>query len=102
MFRESTESCTGPVGSYHNFPKVDTKMLNKWAIAWISFFDNEMHMDVVYKETEFDALLYALKKLITSEEAYVEDEYFASIKTIDELKGRAFDLDGAIGAHRIY
>lgn len=60
-------------------------MLKRYAVAYISFFDNILTQELVTSRCEYDAL-----------EALLESrgiEVYEDLKTVEELKMLAFDCD---------
>jgi hypothetical protein len=64
----------------------------KYAIAGISFFNNEMKMEVVETTDELGALAIAYKNIFGVDMPSDLD------LSPEELKAAAFDMDGMIGA----
>jgi hypothetical protein len=61
----------------------------KWYISWISFFDNELHMDECYAVSHEHALKQAYARLTDTE---YEEECNVDVRQA------AFDCDGMIAA----
>ena len=64
--------------------------MDKYAISWISFFDNELCMDVIGAISGQEALEVAYLKLTGTEYVLEEDD--------EDIKQAAFNCDGMIGA----
>lgn len=67
--------------------------MKKFAISWISFFDNELHIDFVQCSTVMEALTEALLR--------VSCFTYVGVYSEDKIKEVAFDLDTMIEAKEI-
>ena len=69
--------------------------MTKYCVAWMNFFDNEIHQEVVSAITEKGALFKSQQDTI-----HLEDEDMK--KSLEELKRFAFDCDGMISVIEIH
>lgn len=68
-------------------------MIKPFVVAYLSFFDNVLHQEVILSDTAFNAMKFRLQK--------EEFEVWEDIKTEEALKQFAFDCDSAVSAIEI-
>lgn len=61
----------------------------QFAISWISFFDNELHTEIVRTNSHASAASIALGNLWNTEDV-------PDLKTVEAYKEEAFNSDGMI------
>ena len=68
--------------------------MSRYCVAYISFFNNDLHQKIIEAESEIDALFQTLK--ISGSDASDAD-----LSTVAELKEFAYECDGMISAIKI-
>lgn len=71
--------------------------MKKFTIAWVSFFDNVLHIDECYAKSYIDALLF----ILTNKLGYHDAIALLAGYGADELHMFAFDSDCLIQAKEI-
>ena len=71
--------------------------MKKFSIAWVGFFDNNLHIDECYAKSRVDALLF----ILTNKLGFYDASVFLVGYGADELQMFAFDSDCLIQAKEI-
>jgi len=69
--------------------------MNRYVVAWINFFDNELEQQYISANSEINAIRKSKQDIIDISDGWYDDS------SLQNLKGFAFDADGMISVLRI-